>query len=136
MYWGSNRKSNRKSGSLSSKKGRRNISASGLAVSASCTIGFCRFSAGMAAVSPVMLRHRRLRGESDHAECGGLYNRIITSPFSLLVRLLILPPNFGGRIPPNAKFWDMNRHFQANRAKYLKFHIIETTRRFQPNFAQ
>jgi len=49
---------------------------------------------------------------------------------------LILLPNFGGRIPPNPKFWDMNRHFQANRAKYLKFHIIETTRRFQPNFAE
>ena len=38
-------------------------------------------------------------------------------------------PHFGVKSPPpkNFNFGGMNRHFQAKRAKYWKFHIIEST---------
>ena len=32
----------------------------------------------------------------------------------------------GGEIPKK-QFWDVNRRFQAKRAKYWKFHVVETT---------
>jgi len=40
-------------------------------------------------------------------------------------------PYFAGKIPPKPQFWGwgfggMNRRFQAKRAKYCKFHVIET----------
>ena len=35
--------------------------------------------------------------------------------------------HFGGEIPENPNFWGVNRRFQAKRAKYWKFHAIETT---------
>ena len=40
-----------------------------------------------------------------------------------------IAPNFGGEIPPpeNPNFWGVNRRFQAKRAKYWKFYVIETT---------
>ena len=34
--------------------------------------------------------------------------------------------HFGGKIPQKPQFWGMNRRFQAKRAKYCKFHVIET----------
>ena len=34
--------------------------------------------------------------------------------------------NFGGEIPPKKQFWGRERRFQAKRAKYWKFHVIET----------
>jgi len=38
-----------------------------------------------------------------------------------------ITPHFRGEIPPNHNFWGVNRRFKAKRAKYWKFHIIETT---------
>ena len=35
--------------------------------------------------------------------------------------------HFGVKYPQNPNFWGVNRRFQAKRAKYWKFHIIETT---------
>ena len=37
-----------------------------------------------------------------------------------------IAPHFGGEIPPPI-CWGVNRRFQAKRAKYCNFHIIETT---------
>jgi len=36
-------------------------------------------------------------------------------------------PHLTGQIPRNHNFGIVNRHFQAKRKKYLKFHFIETT---------
>jgi len=36
-------------------------------------------------------------------------------------------PYFGSEIPPKIQFSRVNRRFQAKRAKYWKFHVIETT---------
>ena len=36
-------------------------------------------------------------------------------------------PHFWGEIPQKLQFWGANRRFQAKRAKYWKFHVIETT---------
>jgi len=36
-------------------------------------------------------------------------------------------PHFRGETPQKKQFWGVNRHFQAKRAKYWKFHVIETT---------
>ena len=47
-----------------------------------------------------------------------------------------IAPHFGGEIPQKTPILGVNRRFQAKRAKYLKFHVIETTDRFQRNFAQ
>ena len=38
-----------------------------------------------------------------------------------------IPPHLRGQILENCNFWGKNRYFQAKRAKYLNFHIIETT---------
>ena len=38
-----------------------------------------------------------------------------------------IAPHFRGEIPENPNFWGVNRRFQAKRAKYWKFHVIETT---------
>jgi len=38
-----------------------------------------------------------------------------------------IAPHFGCEMPPNPNLWGVNRRFQAKRAKYLKFHVIETT---------
>ena len=43
---------------------------------------------------------------------------------------------FFGEIPPNSNFWGMNRRFQAKRAKYWKFHIIEITESISTKFYQ
>jgi len=40
---------------------------------------------------------------------------------------LILLPHFGAEILSKPQFWGVNRRFQAKRAKYWKFHAIETT---------
>jgi len=39
---------------------------------------------------------------------------------------LILLPVFGVKYPPNPNFWCVIGRFQAKRAKYWKFHDIET----------
>jgi len=49
---------------------------------------------------------------------------------------LTLLPILGVKYPENPNFWGANRRFQAKRAKYWKFHVIETTDQFQPNFVQ
>ena len=38
-----------------------------------------------------------------------------------------LIPILGVKYPQNPNFWGVNRRFQAKRAKYSKFHVIETT---------
>jgi len=38
-----------------------------------------------------------------------------------------IAPHFEVEIPRNPKFWSVNRRFRAKRAKYWKFHVIETT---------
>jgi len=45
-----------------------------------------------------------------------------------------IAPHFWGEIPQNPNFGDVNRRFQAKRAKY--FMLSKLLRRFQPNFAQ
>ena len=46
-----------------------------------------------------------------------------------------IAPHFGSEIPPPKKqFWGVNRRFQAKRAKYLKFHVIETTASISTKF--
>ena len=40
---------------------------------------------------------------------------------------LTLLPILGVKYPKNPNFWSVNRRFQAKRAKYWKFHVIETT---------
>ena len=40
---------------------------------------------------------------------------------------LTLLPILGVKSPENPNFWGVNRRFQAKRAKYWKFHVIETT---------
>ena len=35
--------------------------------------------------------------------------------------------SFWGEMPQKPHFWGVNRRFQAKRAKYWKFHVIETT---------
>ena len=37
-----------------------------------------------------------------------------------------IAPHFRGEIPRKPQFWGVNRCFQAKRAKYRKFHVIET----------
>ena len=39
---------------------------------------------------------------------------------------LTLLPILGVKYPQNPNFWGVNRRFQAKRAKYWKFHVIET----------
>ena len=41
---------------------------------------------------------------------------------------------FWGWNTPTPNFWGVNRRFQAKRAKYRKFHIIETTALISTNF--
>ena len=36
-------------------------------------------------------------------------------------------PHFRGEMPQKPRFWGMDRRFQAKRAKYCKFYVIETT---------
>jgi len=45
-------------------------------------------------------------------------------PFGVLLTLF---PILGVKYPQTPNFWGVNRRFQAKRAKYLKFHVIETT---------
>jgi len=45
-----------------------------------------------------------------------------------------IAPHFGGEIPRKPQFWGMNRRFQDKRAKYRKFHIIETTASISTKF--
>ena len=52
----------------------------------------------------------------------------------LLGVLLISLSIFGGEIPPNPNFWVVNRRFQAKRAKYWKFHTIETASSMSTKF--
>ena len=35
--------------------------------------------------------------------------------------------HFGGEIQQNPQLWGVNRRFQAKRAKYWKFQVVETT---------
>ena len=42
--------------------------------------------------------------------------------------------HFGVKYPQNPNFWGVNRRFQAKRAKYLKFHAVETTASISTNF--
>jgi len=68
--------------------------------------------------------------------CGVFWQRILTSvitnkqctfrPFA--TPLCIYPPPFLAiHHCPKPQFWGVNRRFQAKRAKYWKFHVIETT---------
>jgi len=54
----------------------------------------------------------------------------------LLGVLLTLLPILGVKSPVNPNCGGVNRRFQAKRAKYWKFHVIETTASISPNFAQ
>ena len=47
---------------------------------------------------------------------------------------LILHPILGVKSPENPNFWGVNRRFQAKRAKYWKFHVIETTASISTKF--
>ena len=47
---------------------------------------------------------------------------------------LTLLPILGVKSPENPNFWSMNRHFQAKRAKYWKFHVLETTASISTKF--
>ena len=49
--------------------------------------------------------------------------RPVDMPFGGFVDIA---PHFGGEIPRKPQFWGVNRCFQAKRAKYWKFHVIET----------
>ena len=52
----------------------------------------------------------------------------------LLEVSLTFLPILGVKSPENPNFWGMNRHFQAKRAKYWKFHVIETTASISTKF--
>ena len=43
-------------------------------------------------------------------------------------------PILGVKSPENHNFWGVNRRFQAKRAKYWKFHVIETTASISTKF--
>ena len=45
-----------------------------------------------------------------------------------------IAPHFGDEIPRKPQFWGVNRRFQAKRAKYWKFHVIETTASISTKF--
>ena len=45
-----------------------------------------------------------------------------------------IAPHFRGEIPQKKQFWGVNRRFQAKRAKYCKFHVIETTASISTKF--
>ena len=45
-----------------------------------------------------------------------------------------IAPHFRGEIPRKPQFWGVNRRFQAKRAKYWKFHVIETTASISTKF--
>ena len=47
---------------------------------------------------------------------------------------LTLLPILGVKSPENPNFWGVNRRFQARRAKYWKFHVIETTASISTKF--
>ena len=42
--------------------------------------------------------------------------------------------HFGVKYPKTPNFWGVNRCFQAKRAKYWKFHVIETTASISTKF--
>ena len=44
--------------------------------------------------------------------------------------------HFGGEIPRKPHFWDVNMRFQAKRAKYWKFHFVETTASISTKFCK
>ena len=52
-------------------------------------------------------------------------------PFGGLIHIVL---HFEGEIPQNPNFWGVSRRFQAKRAKYWKFHIIETTASISTKF--
>ena len=45
-----------------------------------------------------------------------------------------LLPILGVKYPKNLNFWGVNRRFQAKRAKYWKFHVIETNASISTKF--
>jgi len=48
--------------------------------------------------------------------------------------LVDIAPNFRGEIPRRPHFLCVNRRFQAKRAKYRKFHVMETTASISTKF--
>jgi len=52
---------------------------------------------------------------------------LIRARMCLLGVSLTLLPILGVKSPENPNFWGVNRRFQAKRAKYWKFHVVETT---------
>ena len=58
----------------------------------------------------------------------------IRARMCLLGVWLTLLPIFGVKYPENPNFWCVNRRFQAKRAKYWKFHVIETTASISTKF--
>jgi len=52
----------------------------------------------------------------------------------LLGVLLTLVPILGVKSPKTPNFWGVNRRFQAKRAKYWKFHVIETNASISTKF--
>ena len=44
--------------------------------------------------------------------------------------------HFVGEIPQKPQFWGVNGRFQAKRAKYWKFHVIETTASISTKFCE
>ena len=52
-------------------------------------------------------------------------------PFGGFIHIVL---HFEGEIPQNPNFWGVSRRFQAKRAKYWKFHIIETTASISTKF--
>ena len=53
-------------------------------------------------------------------------------PFGVSLTLL---PILVVKYPENPNFWGVNRRFQAKRAKYWKFHVIETTASISTKFS-
>ena len=47
-----------------------------------------------------------------------------------------IAPHFRGESPENPNFGGVNRRFQAKRAKYWKFHVIETTASISTKFCK
>ena len=47
---------------------------------------------------------------------------------------LTLPSILGVKSAENPNFWGLNRRFQAKRAKYWKFHVVETTASISTKF--
>jgi len=68
------------------------------------------------------------------------FSRLMTQTMRTRARMcllgvsLTLLPILGVKAPENPNFWGLNRRFQAKRAKYWKFHVIETAASISTKF--